>query len=278
MARQRMLLACRGRAPGGTHDDCRAPAQMQPCLVSPTLRWQSKSPFCFELGDRLLILLPAPIDVAAPVYGRWRPEQLVQTIVEQCVLAVVLFGQLTGRRHRSQVGSALTVVLAGSHGFSRWQSRLQDGASQILSNVLTAVQLVPAGASRPRFLRQLPACSSSTGTQHRLVRRGPQIRQPEPASPSRVPAPASGRPDRAARRSLFPDLANCALARLLGFSSLVFLPSEAVGHPSTRPPRVGHAAPRARGPWLGHLLARPVRQEPPSDAIDIDAAGAAGPG
>ena len=31
-------------------------------------------------------------------------------------------------------------------------------------------------------------------------------------------------------------------------------------------------------PMLGHLLSRPVRQEPPGDAVDVDAAGAAGPG
>src|SRR3954454_19501054 len=31
-------------------------------------------------------------------------------------------------------------------------------------------------------------------------------------------------------------------------------------------------------PGLGHLFARPLRQEPPGDAVDIDAAGAAGPG
>jgi len=52
--------------------------------------------------------------------GIRRPEELVQTIVEQRVLAVVLFGHLTGRRHPSQAGSALTVVLTGWHGVSRW--------------------------------------------------------------------------------------------------------------------------------------------------------------
>jgi hypothetical protein len=33
------------------------------------------------------------------VYGSRRPEKLVQTVVEQRVVAVVLFGHLTGRRH-----------------------------------------------------------------------------------------------------------------------------------------------------------------------------------
>src|SRR4051794_30381903 len=75
-----------------------------------------------ELGNRLAVLLPAPVDAATPVYGSRRPEQLVQAIVEQRVVAVVLFGHLTGRRHPSQAGSALMVVLAGWHGFSRWQS------------------------------------------------------------------------------------------------------------------------------------------------------------
>jgi hypothetical protein len=56
------------------------------------------------------------------VYGSRRSEELVQTVVEQCVITVVLFGHLTGRRHPSQAGSALTLVLAGWHGFSRWQS------------------------------------------------------------------------------------------------------------------------------------------------------------
>ena len=75
-----------------------------------------------ELGNRLAVLLPAPIEVATPVYGSRWPEELVQTIVEQRIIAVVLFDHLTGRRHPSQAGSALTVVLAGWHGFSRWQS------------------------------------------------------------------------------------------------------------------------------------------------------------
>ena len=78
--------------------------------------------FRLELGNRLAVLLPTPVDVATLVYGSRRPEELVQTLVEQRVLAVVLFGHLTGRRHPSQAGSALTVVLAGWHGFSRWQS------------------------------------------------------------------------------------------------------------------------------------------------------------
>src|SRR3954471_17216526 len=43
-----------------------------------------------------------------------------------------------------------------------------------------------------------------------------------------------------------------ALARpLLVFSSLVFLSSQVVGHPSMRLPPGGHAMPRAGGPWPG---------------------------
>ena len=75
-----------------------------------------------ELGNRLAVLLPAPVDAATLVYGNRRPEELVQTVVEQRVLAVVLLGHLTGRRHPSPAGSALTMVLAGWHGFSRWRS------------------------------------------------------------------------------------------------------------------------------------------------------------
>src|SRR4051812_15970758 len=73
----------------------------------------------FGRGNRLAVLLPAPVDAATLVYGNRRPEELVQTVVEQRVVAVVLFGHLTGRRHPSQASFALTVVLAGWHGFSR---------------------------------------------------------------------------------------------------------------------------------------------------------------
>src|SRR3954451_24755323 len=66
-----------------------------------------------ELGNCLAVLLPAPVDAATLVYGSRRPEELVQTVVEQRIVAVVLFGHLTGRWHPSQAGSALTVVLTG---------------------------------------------------------------------------------------------------------------------------------------------------------------------
>ena len=45
----------------------------------------------------------------------------MQAIVEPRVVAVVLFGHLTGRRHPLQAGSVLTVILTGWHGFSRLQ-------------------------------------------------------------------------------------------------------------------------------------------------------------
>ena len=74
-----------------------------------------------ELGNCLVVLFPAPVDAAALMYGSRRPEELMQTLVEQRVLAVILFGHLTGRWHPSQAGSDLTVVLARWHRFSRWQ-------------------------------------------------------------------------------------------------------------------------------------------------------------
>ena len=40
-----------------------------------------------ELGNRLLVLLVAPVDVAALVDGSRRPEELVQPLLEQRVLA-----------------------------------------------------------------------------------------------------------------------------------------------------------------------------------------------
>jgi hypothetical protein len=55
------------------------------------------------------------------MYGSRRSEELMQALVEQGVVAVVLFGHLTGRWHPSQAGSDLTVVLASWHGSSRWQ-------------------------------------------------------------------------------------------------------------------------------------------------------------
>ena len=54
-------------------------------------------PLRFELGNRLLVLLPAPVDVASLVDGGRRPEELVQTIVEQRVLGAVLLGDRTMR-------------------------------------------------------------------------------------------------------------------------------------------------------------------------------------
>ena len=75
-----------------------------------------------ELGNCLAVLFPAPINAATLMHGSRRPEELVQTIVEQRIVAVVLFGHLPGRRrHPSQASSALMVVLAGWHGFARWQ-------------------------------------------------------------------------------------------------------------------------------------------------------------
>ena len=69
--------------------------------------------FGLELGNCLAVLLPAPVDIAISVNGSRRSEELVETVVEQRVFAVVLFGHLTGRRHPSQAGFVLTVVLTG---------------------------------------------------------------------------------------------------------------------------------------------------------------------
>src|SRR4051812_12525184 len=52
-------------------------------------------PLRLKLGKRLLVLLVAPIDVAALIdSSRW-PEQLVQARLEQCVFAALLFGDRT---------------------------------------------------------------------------------------------------------------------------------------------------------------------------------------
>ena len=45
-----------------------------------------------ELGERLLVLLIVPVDVAALMDSGWRAEELVQALLEQRVLAPVLFG------------------------------------------------------------------------------------------------------------------------------------------------------------------------------------------
>src|SRR6476661_9175669 len=78
-------------------------------------------PLRFELGNRLLVLLPAPVDVASLVDGDRRPEELVQTIVEQRVLGAVLLGdrtmRRTGRRRPSRARLVPAAVLAGGHNF-----------------------------------------------------------------------------------------------------------------------------------------------------------------
>ena len=45
-----------------------------------------------------------------------------------------------------------------------------------------------------------------------------------------------------------------------------------------RRPPAGHTEPRAGGPLAWAPASCPARQEPPGDAVDIDAAGTAGPG
>src|SRR3954447_24796424 len=83
-----------------------------------------------ELGERLLVLLVAPIDVAALVDDSRRPEKLVQALLEQRVLAAVLFGEWTMRRawwlHPARACFAMAAVLGGGHGFSCAQSFLHE--------------------------------------------------------------------------------------------------------------------------------------------------------
>ena len=52
-----------------------------------------------ELGERLLVLLVVPVDVAALVNGSRRPEQPVQALLKQRVLAPVLLSGPVTRRH-----------------------------------------------------------------------------------------------------------------------------------------------------------------------------------
>ena len=47
-------------------------------------------PFRFELGKRLAVLLPAPIDIAALVNSSRRSKKLVQALLEQRVFAAFL--------------------------------------------------------------------------------------------------------------------------------------------------------------------------------------------
>src|SRR6476661_6284316 len=95
------FLECKSACPAaaavparGELEACEGPNRR---ISSPLRRWADHA-LCFELGNRLAVLLPAPVDAATLVYGNRRPEELVQTIVEQRVVAVVLFGHLTGRR------------------------------------------------------------------------------------------------------------------------------------------------------------------------------------
>jgi len=68
-------------------------------------------------GGAWLIGLPNPVLLGAIAFlCNYIPY------IGPAFVVVVLFGHLTGRRHPSQAGSALTLVLAGWHGFSRWQS------------------------------------------------------------------------------------------------------------------------------------------------------------
>jgi len=56
-------------------------------------------PFRLKLGERLLVLLVAPVDVAKLMHGGRRAEELVQALLEQRVLAPVLFSDPVTRRH-----------------------------------------------------------------------------------------------------------------------------------------------------------------------------------
>ena len=217
-----------------------------------TLRWQSESPLLLRAGR--------PPPDTAPSSNRCRRPGVRSLAARTAGADDRRAVRPRGGPVRSTDGAAASIAGRfcpdGSAGWLAWVSRWQSlgcrmGRPQILSNVLTAVQLVPAGASRPRFLRQLPACSSSTGTQHPdLSGRGPQsasqnLRLAQPRTRACQRSAGSGSSPKP-----IPDLANRARASPWFFFS-GFLPSQAVGHPSMRPPRVGHAAPRAGGPWLG---------------------------
>jgi len=81
----------------------------------------AEHPLSLELGERLLVLLVVPVDVAALVDGSRRAEQLVQALFEQCVLGAFLLGERTSRRagrgHPSRARLAPAAVLGGGHGF-----------------------------------------------------------------------------------------------------------------------------------------------------------------
>jgi len=54
----------------------------------------------FELGNCLLVLIPAPINVASLMKGGRRPEKLVQALGQQRVFAAFFVGNLMTRRAR----------------------------------------------------------------------------------------------------------------------------------------------------------------------------------
>src|ERR1051325_11535789 len=72
-------------------------------------------PFSFELGDRLVVLLVAPIDVAVLMDGGGRPKKLVEALEKQCIFAALLFGERTmwraWRRHPLRARLAPAPVL-----------------------------------------------------------------------------------------------------------------------------------------------------------------------
>ena len=76
---------------------------------------------CCKLGTCRLVLIPAPVAVAALVDCSRRSEELIQALVEQHVFTAVLFCELTGWRSLLRAGSVLTAVRKGRHRLSRWQ-------------------------------------------------------------------------------------------------------------------------------------------------------------